>query len=130
MTGEHEIRTSALMSGCFCTVQRSNLDQHTNSQSKGPYCISTPHDNGATLIRVDQPVDAPIRVALNRLHRCPKEIAVGRCSLSPDAPDVDPHGSPTTTSLTKDPATKVSSRSLWWCMARSTSIKDCRGRQP
>ena len=40
----------------------------------GPFRIVELHENGATLLKVARPGDPKMRVALNRLHRCPREI--------------------------------------------------------
>lgn len=45
---------------------------------KGPYRILTLYSNGADIRLVDSPQDQPKRVSLNRLRKCPKQIAGGR----------------------------------------------------
>ena len=42
---------------------------------KGPYRVVTLHPNGADLHLIEKPRSEPIRVALNRLRRCPTEVA-------------------------------------------------------
>ena len=45
---------------------------------RGPYRIVELYPNGADLCPVDRPRMKEIRVALNRLRRCPAEISTGR----------------------------------------------------
>ena len=42
---------------------------------KGPYRVVVLHPNGADLHLIEKPRSEPIRVALNRLRRCPTEVA-------------------------------------------------------
>ena len=41
---------------------------------EGPYRMVALYDNGADVTHVDKPQSSPIRVALNRVRRCPREI--------------------------------------------------------
>ena len=41
---------------------------------KGPYRVVATHPNGVEVLPVDKPRASVLRVALNRIRRCPKEI--------------------------------------------------------
>ena len=41
---------------------------------KGPFCITSVYNNGADLKSIAKPRSKPIRVAFNRIRRCPKEM--------------------------------------------------------
>ena len=41
---------------------------------QGPFRITTLYDNGVELKNISKPGSKPIRVALNRVRRCPKEM--------------------------------------------------------
>ena len=44
------------------------------SPFKGPYRVVATHDNGVEIVPVANPRSPPIRVALNRVRRCPDEV--------------------------------------------------------
>ena len=44
------------------------------SPFKGPYRVVATHDNGVEVVPVANPRSPPIRVALNRVRRCPDEV--------------------------------------------------------
>ena len=42
---------------------------------RGPYRVERTYENGADVRMLEKPGDKPIRVAFNRLRRCPKELS-------------------------------------------------------
>ena len=71
----------------------------------GPFRIVELHENGATLLKVARPGDPKMRVALNRLRRCPREIM----EVTPDSgctEDQRPKG-PVSTSTSDTPPPDV-----------------------
>ena len=56
------------------------------SPFKGPYRVIGVHDNGLDVVLVSNPRASSIRVALNRVRRCPEEVQVpGEQPASPAA---------------------------------------------
>ena len=70
---------------------------------KGPYRIMQLYPNGAELLLIDKPCSPLIRVALNRVRRCPEPVASSNPSPETDMAAADPHG-PVTVATTKNPA--------------------------
>ena len=70
---------------------------------KGPYRIMQLYPNGAELLLIDKPRSPPIRVALNRVRRCPEPVASSNPSPETDMAAADPHG-PETVATTDNPA--------------------------
>ena len=72
---------------------------------KGPYRVMQLYPNGAELLLIDKPRSPPIRVALNRVRRCPEPVACNNPSPATDMAAADPHGPQTaTTTTTENPA--------------------------
>ena len=64
------------MTECLCIRQQKKCGKAYKFAHpfKGPYRVVKLFPNGAELSLVDKPNGSTIRVALNRLRRCPKEI--------------------------------------------------------
>ena len=63
---------------------------------KGPYRIVQLYPNGAELLLINKPRSQLIRVALNRVHRCPEPVADSNPSPETDLAAADQHGPQTT----------------------------------